>query len=161
MSIGGYEIDLLPGKTNTDFIDMRYAREEAVVITASATQAMSLRIERHAGDEGYIDEGVVVDGRARGLEDTIGARLEVVRTRIAAKYHLSGTDHPGQQHLFACIRELGDELKGGNFVRECIVEQNGAGRHNLGMADHQRRWVSRLHSTISSVLMLALANQLT
>ena len=57
--VGGYGFLLLEVEAYADFVSACGFRQEAVVIAFAAAETVALGVERHAGDDGDVDSGVV------------------------------------------------------------------------------------------------------
>lgn len=96
-------------------------REQTVVIAFAATKTMTFGIERHAGDEGEVDGGIVGEDFANGFGDAEAlADAEVLDARVATKFEMLVIDDARQDDLLWALFEV---LQRRHFVGERGVEK--------------------------------------
>lgn len=132
-------IDNLKREAYTYFICLGDERQEAVVVTLAAAEAVAGGIEGHAGDDSEVYFTVSGEGTAAWLHDAEGTGTKVVGAGVKAKFHFCVACDAGQEDGLAgkgilrfCrngIRRchVSEQAVRIHFVGQRVVEHDGAG----------------------------------
>ena len=129
MRFCGYVCQDLEGEGDAD----EWAAElgqEAVVVAASASEAVALGSECHTGDDGEVDGGEVgVESSERLLYAVSVAGGKGLFAFVAVERQLIANDG-GQEDGLSLVGEVADEGVGANLVGQGMVEEDGLAMGN-------------------------------
>lgn len=137
MGLTGNGLQTLEGETYTQLIGTGKAGQKTVVIATATTEAMSLAVESHAGDEGQVDFAVTRGGKdlthgfhdvKRSLPKTVGAAVKTQLQVVAHDY--------GQQDGLTRDKSLVEKELQIGFVGQGMVEQDCTRRLPSGRSGH-------------------------
>ena len=122
MSLGGYIVKKLEGKTDTETECMGKAWQETVIIAFAPTETMPLTIECHTGNDGKVY--LVIKGWrkefARGFHDAVGSWTEGGFAIIDAEFEVVANNN-GQQDPMPQSLGLVKKWTNVHLVRKRII----------------------------------------
>ena len=99
--------------------------KKAVVVTFTASEAVALEGECHAGDDGEVDLSIgIEEGTLRLLDAERGADGEGGFSFVAMEREGVACDG-GQEDGFSCGKKDADEVMGADFIGQGMVEEDG------------------------------------
>lgn len=130
MGFGGYLRQELKGKAEADERATELG-QEAVVVAASASEAVTVGIEGDSGDDGELDGVEVGEVGALGFDDAEGALLGLALWVVDAEPEVVAIDDGQEDGLPVGMTE--DEVVGIDFIGQGVIEQDGVGLAEEGM----------------------------
>jgi hypothetical protein len=121
----------LEGEAKAKLVGMGEAGQQAVVVSLATTEAVSLVVEGHAGDDSEGDATKVREQFARRFKDTIASKSQTIGTGIAMQDKV--VTHNGRQDDFLLSTPTIDEGMGSDLIGQRVVEQYGTGLHKHRM----------------------------
>ena len=152
--VDGYLLHALEVKAYADLVGPWHLCQEAVVVSASASEAVPLVVEAHARNDDQLDAVEVAVRLSDGFEQVVDAFGEVVRSRILPRFDMFFVDTFRQDDGLALLEQCVDEMPCVHLVGQCVVEHHHAGSLQAWVAEQLLLDLFRPSLTLLSGVLL-------